>query len=100
MNGILQFQFANIILLNLIVIGCSNDYTTTGVVSRTEQGRDRYMLFMKGEENKTCRVIVSRTDMGPGYRDVNPGDKVRVSGDTVHWQDEIHIKAKSIQILK
>jgi hypothetical protein len=79
---------------------CTQGFTATGVVERTEQGKDRYMLFMKDKEGKPYRVIVSRPDMGDAYLDVQPGTTVRIEGDTVHWENEVHMKAKSLELVR
>lgn len=100
MNHILHLKIAFLFFIALVLGSCGKGYTASGVVEKTEQGKDKYMLFMKDKQNITYRIIVSRTDMGTQYRDVVIGESVRVAGDTVHWQDEVHMKAKSIEVLK
>ncbi|MEJ7914072.1 MAG: hypothetical protein WKF70_13010 [Chitinophagaceae bacterium] len=86
-------------VLPFISGGCTHSDSVRGRVEKTEQGRDKYMLYMTDDNNTVYRIIVSRTAMGGDYRDVNLGDAVRVWGDTVHWQNEVHMKAKALEVL-
>jgi uncharacterized protein YdeI (BOF family) len=78
---------------------CKKRYSVKGTVDKTEMGKDKYMLYMKDAEGQVYRVLVSQPHMGSEFKNVAAGDKIEVRGDTQHWQSEVHIKAKAINII-
>lgn len=81
------------------LLSCNTGYSIKGKVQRIEMGKDKYMLFMKDAAGKSYRVLVSQPFMGSAFKNVNPDDHIQVTGDTQHWQSEIHVKAKTIKVL-
>ncbi len=99
MKQICTILYASFGLTVFAIAGCNHEYTAEGKVQKTEQGRDKYMLFLKSGST-VHRIIVSRPNMGADFKNVNLGDNIKVtSKDTVHWQDEVHMRATSIEVL-
>lgn len=66
-------------------------YTVTGTIEGITQGKDGYMADLKGDDGKSYSMTVSVMRLTNRYTRFNKGDKVTVSGDTIHLGDKVNV---------
>lgn len=79
----------------------SRDITAKGVVTSITNGKDGYMAYFDGKDNKSYIATVSKSNLsknGQKYKKYKVGEKITVKGSS--WNDKdgtIHIMAKSLK---
>ncbi|MET0637471.1 MAG: hypothetical protein ABWZ25_15675 [Chitinophagaceae bacterium] len=71
-------------------------YVVTGTVGEITNGKDGYMADLKTDNGTTYSVTVSVLRMQDKFVRYNAGDKLTVSGDTVHLGDRVNVVARTI----
>ncbi|RYY62979.1 MAG: hypothetical protein EOO05_00660 [Chitinophagaceae bacterium] len=71
-------------------------YVVTGTVGEITNGKDGYMADLKSDDGITYSMTVSVLRMQDKYKRFNTGDKLTVSGDTVHLGERVNVLAKTI----
>jgi len=72
-------------------IGATTPYSVSGTVLDITQGKDGYMADLRGEDGKLYSMTVSVLRLQDKYTRFNKGDKVTVSGDTIHLGEKINV---------
>ena len=80
----------------VLCISCSRAFTISGTVSSRLQGKDGYTATIITDDSLRYDAIISRIHLGSAYHDLAVGEKVKVSGDTMHLDGRIVIKATKI----
>ena len=71
-------------------------YVVTGTVGQITNGKDGYMADLKSDDGVMYSMTVSILRMQDKYTRFNTGDKLTVSGDTVHLGERVNVLAKTI----
>ena len=71
-------------------------YVVTGTVGEITNGKDGYMADLKADDGIMYSMTVSVLRMQDKYKRFNTGDKLTVSGDTIHLGERINVLAKTI----
>ncbi|RYY55958.1 MAG: hypothetical protein EOO09_08375 [Chitinophagaceae bacterium] len=71
-------------------------YIVTGTVGEVTNGKDGYMADLKSDDGIMYSMTVSVIRMQEKYVRFNTGDKLTVSGDTVHLGERINVLARTI----
>lgn len=75
----------------------SRPFSKTGVVQQIELGKDGYTASLREPNGNDFDALVSRVRMQQAYRLVQVGDKITVTGDTIHLNQRVRVLAKKIQ---
>lgn len=75
----------------------SKPYSKTGIVQQIEPGKDGYTASLRESNGSDFDALVSRVRMQQAYRLVKVGDKITVTGDTIHLNQRVRVLAKKIQ---
>lgn len=81
-------------------VECSDDahheanVTATGTIGTIMQGKDGYMATLKSEDGNEYLITMSIIRMEKQYVAYKAGDKVTVSGDTIHVNNKVNILVK------
>ena len=68
-----------------------------GTIKATVPGKDGYMATLTGNDGKTYIITMSVMRLEKAYTQLNIGDQVKVSGDTVHLNDQVNILVKEFE---
>lgn len=71
-------------------------YIVTGTVGEITNGKDGYMADLKTDDGLTYSMTVSVVRMQDKFKRYNTGDKLTVSGDTVHLGERVNVLARTI----
>jgi hypothetical protein len=72
-------------------------YAREGIVEKIEYGKDGYTASLKDEKGKDFDAIISRVRMEKTYKVLKAGDKVKLSGDTIHFDNKVRILVNNIK---
>lgn len=74
----------------------SKSFSKTGIVQQIEPGKDGYTASLREPDGSDFDALVSRVRMQQAYRLVQVGDKITVTGDTIHLNQRVRVLAKTI----
>ncbi|GAB3796675.1 hypothetical protein GCM10028819_14690 [Spirosoma humi] len=72
-------------------------FSKTGIVQQIEPGKDGYTASLRDPEGSDFDALVSRVRMQQAYRLVKVGEKITVTGDTIHLNQRVRVLAQKIQ---
>lgn len=72
-------------------------FSKTGIVQQIEPGKDGYTVSLREANGTDFDALMSRVRMEQAYRLVNVGDKITVTGDTIHLNQRVRVLVKKIQ---
>ena len=75
-------------------------FTAEGTIKATIPGKDGYMATLTAADGKTYIITMSRIHLEEAYKELNVGDQLKVSGDTVHLNEQINILVKQYEMKK
>jgi hypothetical protein len=90
-----SFVLSGMVILN----SCSSAgmYSREGTVEKIEYGKDGYTASLKDKKGEDFDAIISRIRMEKTYKVLKAGDKVELSGDTIHLDNKVRILVKNIK---
>ncbi len=68
-----------------------------GIITDITPGKDGYSLILKDKNGESYFVIMSRIRLQEKYSQFNSGDRITVSGDTLHIGPHTHVLASMRQ---
>lgn len=92
--------FCFLVLVSILALNsCSGSkiFSKKGTVQNIEYGKDGYTAYLKDKNGKDFDAVISRVRMEKGYRVLKAGDKVALSGDTIHLDNKVRVLVKQIQ---
>lgn len=72
-------------------------YSREGTVEKIEYGKDGYTASLKATKGEDFDAIISIARMEKTYKVLKEGDKVELSGDTIHLDNKVRILVKNIK---
>ena len=75
-------------------------FSAEGTIKATIPGKDGYMATLTAADGKTYIITMSRLHLKEAYKELNVGDQLKVSGDTVHLNEQINILVKQYEMKK
>ena len=90
---------AFLLLICLCTNSCSSgkkEYMIHGTVQRTEQGKDGYTAVLKADDGSDFEAVFSKVTLGDEYRVFTEGERLRVSGDTLHINGRLRVMVRKI----
>jgi hypothetical protein len=72
-------------------------YAREGTVEKIEYGKDGYTASLKDKKGEDFDAIISIVRMEKSYKVLKAGDKVELSGDTIHLDNKVRILVKNIK---
>lgn len=73
-------------------------FTAVGVIGDITNGKDGYMATLTTDKGVVYSTVFSIISLEKNYKKLNAGDRVQVSGDTMHLGDKLHIKVKQFSL--
>ncbi|WP_461127158.1 hypothetical protein [Spirosoma aerophilum] len=86
-------------LIILFFTACTRakPFSKTGIVQQIEPGKDGYTASLREAGGRDFDALMSRVRMQQAYRLVKVGDKITVTGDTIHLNQRVRVLVKTIQ---
>lgn len=75
----------------------SKEYSATGTVQSIEFGKDGYTASLKDKDENDFDALISIVRMQKDYKVLKVGDKVELSGDTIHLDNKTRVLVKKIK---
>jgi hypothetical protein len=72
-------------------------YSREGTIEKIEYGKDGYTASLKDKKGEDFDAVISRVRMEKTYKVLKSGDKVELSGDTIHLDNKVRILVKNIK---
>lgn len=80
-----------------LLFSCMSQRGYTGVVQTIENGKDGYTAEMKDARGQTFDALFSIPRMEKNYKRLKPGDRVQLSGDTIHLNERTRVLVKTVK---
>ena len=86
------------ILMLLSFTSCSSQeaFRIQGTVQSTEDGKDGYTATLMGNDGNEFDAVFSKVALGEQYRVFTVGERLQVSGDTLHLNNRLRVIVKKI----
>jgi len=81
-------------------VAASPYFTVEGTVGTITNGKDGYMADLKGTDGKEYSMTVSILRLQDKFVRFNTGEKVSVSGDTIHLGEKVNVLVRDFSKLK
>ncbi|MCF2444127.1 hypothetical protein L0657_09175 [Dyadobacter sp. CY345] len=75
----------------------SKEYSASGTVQAIEFGKDGYTASLKDKDENDFDALISVVRMQKDYKVLKVGDKIELSGDTIHLDNKTRILVKKIK---
>jgi hypothetical protein len=100
-NTILIILRLRLVIVSLILISinsCSSDksFTITGTVRDVETGKDGYTATLIDDNGEKFDAVFSIVKLGNEYRVFTAGERVRLTGDTLHLENKLRVIVNGI----
>lgn len=84
---------------NMMLQSCvaGKEYSATGTVQSIEFGKDGYTASLKDKDDQDFDALISRVRMQKDYKVLKVGDKVELSGDTIHLDNKTRVLVTKIR---
>lgn len=88
-----------ILISGWFVIACAapRPFSMKGTVQQIEAGKDGYTASLRDRRGNDFDALVSRVRMQQAYRVLQVGEKVTLSGDTIHLNQRVRVLVKQIR---
>ena len=92
------FALTFVMLTLLSINSCSSDkeFTIRGTIQDIENGKDGYTATLKDDDGADFDAVISKVKLGNEYRVLTVGERVELSGDTLHPDNKLRIIVKKI----
>ena len=95
MKQYLKFSLAAVAVL--VISSCATTKTWTGTVQRVEQGKDGHTAYLINAKGEKFDAVLSIPKMGTNYRLLTAGQKVKLQGDTIHFDDRVRVLVRKVR---
>ena len=92
----IALTFVLLTLLGISSCSSEKEFTIRGTVQEIENGKDGYTAILKGDDGENFDAVISRVKLGDAYRVLTPGERVELSGDTLHLDNKLRVVVKKI----
>ena len=90
-------KFCLIALTAFITCSCASTKTWKGTVQRIENGKDGHTAYLVDPGGEKFDAVLSIPRMGTNYRLLSVGEKVKLQGDTIHFDERVRVMVKKIK---
>ena len=84
-------------LASVILNSCFATKTYNGTVLNTEQGKDGHTAYLINKKGEKFDAVLSIPRMEGNYQLLKAGDKVKLEGDTIHFDKRVRVLVKKIR---
>jgi hypothetical protein len=88
--------FSMLTFLSLTSCSPHKDFKIQGTVQSTENGKDGYTATLMGNDGNEFDAVFSKVALGEQYRVFTAGERLEVSGDTLHLNNRLRVIVKKI----
>src|SRR6186713_2863242 len=92
----IAFTFVILALLSINSCSSEKDFTIRGTVQDIENGKDGYTAILKGDDGENFDAVISRVKLGDAYKVLTAGERVELTGDTLHLENRLRVIVKKI----
>lgn len=77
--------------------GADSLFSVAGTIGAITPGKDGYMADLKAD-NGNYTAVFSILKLGKNYKQLKTGDKLTVSGDTIHMGNTVNVQVKQFTL--
>jgi hypothetical protein len=92
------FKFCLITLTAFIMCSCAATKSWNGTVQTVEQGKDGHTAHLVDRNGEKFDAVLSIPKMGTNYRLLSVGEKVKLQGDTIHFDDRVRVLVRKVKV--
>ena len=72
------------------------EYEAHGTIQSKEDGKDGYTVTIRDEDGNDFDAVFSKVTLGDQYRVFTVGERLKVTGDTIHMNNRVRVMVKKI----
>ncbi|NEU09355.1 hypothetical protein GZH53_13605 [Flavihumibacter sp. R14] len=91
------FKFCLIAITTFILCSCAATKTWKGTVQRVEKGKDGHTAYLVDQSGEKFDAVLSIPKMETNYRLLTVGEKVKLQGDTIHFDKRVRVLVRKIK---